>query len=111
MWRQLTRFALELRLEGRVRSSAGQGPGGCRTPPAPLPNNVSASRPIATVYGGGLQHVETGQADWVLTRRNRIATARELGLEEIVSERAGDLYRSETSRSWLKSKNPAFVRT
>jgi hypothetical protein len=33
----------------------------------PLPNNVSASRPIATVYGGGLQHVETGEADWVLT--------------------------------------------
>jgi hypothetical protein len=61
------KFALELRLEGRVRSSAGQGPGGCRTPPAPLPNNVSASRPIATVYGGGLQHVETGEADWVLT--------------------------------------------
>jgi ATP-dependent DNA ligase len=46
-----------------------------------------------------------------LTQRNRIATACELGLEEIVSERAGNLYRSETSRSWLKSKNPAFVRT
>jgi hypothetical protein len=49
--------------------------------------------------------------DWVLTRRNRIATARELGLEEIVSQRAGSLHRSGTSRSWLKSKNPAFVRT
>jgi hypothetical protein len=26
------KFALELRLEGRVRPSAGQGPGGCRNP-------------------------------------------------------------------------------
>jgi ATP-dependent DNA ligase len=34
-----------------------------------------------------------------------------LGLEGIVSKRAGSLYRSGGSRSWLKSKNPAFVRT
>ena len=39
------------------------------------------------------------------------AKARELGLEGIVSKRAGSLYRSGTSRSWLKSKNSAFVRT
>jgi hypothetical protein len=44
-----------------------------------------------------------------LTQRNRIATACDLGLEKIVSERAGDLYWSETSRSWLKSKNPGFA--
>jgi bifunctional non-homologous end joining protein LigD len=39
------------------------------------------------------------------------AHACKLGLEGIVSKRAGSLYRSGTSRSWLKSKNPAFVRT
>ncbi len=39
------------------------------------------------------------------------AHACELGLEGIVSKRAGSLYRSGTSRNWLKSKNPAFVRT
>ena len=39
------------------------------------------------------------------------AHACKLGLEEIVSKRAGSLYRSGTSRNWLKSKNPAFVRT
>ena len=53
--------------------------------------------------------VETGQADWVLTQRNRIATACELGLQKIVSERAGNLYRSGTSRTWLKSMNLWFA--
>ena len=38
------------------------------------------------------------------------AKACELGLEGIVSKRAGSRYRSGTSRQWLKSKNPAFVR-
>ena len=33
----------------------------------------------------------------------------ELGLEGIVSKRAGSRYRSGNSRQWLKSKNPAFV--
>ena len=33
-----------------------------------------------------------------------------LGLEGIVSKRAGSLYRSRTSRHWLKCKNPAFIR-
>ena len=32
------------------------------------------------------------------------------GLEGIVSKRAGSRYRSGTSRGWLKSKNPAFMR-
>jgi len=36
------------------------------------------------------------------------AKACELGLEGIVSKRAGSRYWSGTSRSWLKSKNPAF---
>jgi bifunctional non-homologous end joining protein LigD len=39
------------------------------------------------------------------------AHARTLGLEGIVSKRVGSLYRSGASRSWLKSKNPTFVRT
>jgi bifunctional non-homologous end joining protein LigD len=38
------------------------------------------------------------------------AKACELGLEGIVSKRAGSRYRSGTSRQWLKSKNPAFMR-
>ncbi len=39
------------------------------------------------------------------------AHACEMGIEGIVSKRAGSFYRSGTSRSWLKSKNPVFVRT
>ena len=39
------------------------------------------------------------------------AKACALGLEGIVSKRAGSLYRSGTSRQWQKCKNPAFVRT
>ena len=39
------------------------------------------------------------------------AHACRLGLEGIVSKLALSRYRSGASRSWLKSKNPAFVRT
>jgi bifunctional non-homologous end joining protein LigD len=39
------------------------------------------------------------------------AKACEMGLEGIVSKRTGSRYRSGTSRNWLKSRNPAFVRT
>jgi ATP-dependent DNA ligase len=35
----------------------------------------------------------------------------EMGLEGIVSKRSGSLYKSGPSRNWLKTKNPAFVRT
>ena len=35
----------------------------------------------------------------------------ELGLEGIVSKRAGSFYRNGRSRNWLKAKNPNFVRT
>ena len=35
----------------------------------------------------------------------------ELGLEGIVSKRAGSLYKSGRSRNWLKTKNLNFVRT
>jgi hypothetical protein len=39
------------------------------------------------------------------------AHACKLGLEGIVAKRKGGLYRSGTSRSWLKCRNPEFVRT
>jgi bifunctional non-homologous end joining protein LigD len=39
------------------------------------------------------------------------AKACELGLEGIVSKRAGSLYKSGRSRNWLKTKNPNFIRT
>jgi bifunctional non-homologous end joining protein LigD len=38
------------------------------------------------------------------------AKARELGLEGIVSKRAGSRYRSGVSRNWLKCLNPDFQR-
>jgi bifunctional non-homologous end joining protein LigD len=38
------------------------------------------------------------------------AKACELGLEGIVSKRAGSFYKSGPIRSWLKTKNPDFVR-
>ena len=36
--------------------------------------------------------------------------ARELGLEGIVSKRAGSFYKSGRCRNWLKTRNPDFVR-
>ena len=39
------------------------------------------------------------------------AKACEIGLEGVVSKRAGSLYRSGKSRNWLKTINPDFVRT
>ena len=39
------------------------------------------------------------------------AKACELGLEGIVSKRAGSRYSSGNSRQWVKSKNPDFART
>ena len=39
------------------------------------------------------------------------AKACELGLEGIVSKRAGSFYKSAPSRNWLKAKNPDFIKT
>jgi len=39
------------------------------------------------------------------------AKACELGLEGVVSKRAGSFYKSGRSRNSLKTKNPDFVRT
>jgi len=35
----------------------------------------------------------------------------ELGLEGIVSKRAGSFYKSGPSRNWRKTKNPDFAKT
>jgi bifunctional non-homologous end joining protein LigD len=37
--------------------------------------------------------------------------AYELGLEGIVSKRAGSFYKGGRSRNWLKTRNPNFIRT
>ena len=50
---------------------------------------------------------EAFEAEGVLV----FAKACEMGLEGIVSKRAGSLYRSGNGRQWLKCKNPAFMRT
>jgi len=39
------------------------------------------------------------------------AKACELGLEGVVSKRAGSVYKNGPSRNWLKTNNPDFVRT
>jgi bifunctional non-homologous end joining protein LigD len=54
----------------------------------------------------GVLFSEAIEADGALV----FAKACELGLEGIVSKRAGSLYRSGPSRQWQKCKNPAFVR-
>ena len=60
------------------------------------------------VHGAaGVRFSEAVSADGALV----FAHACKLGLEGIVSKRAGSLFRSSASRSRLKSKNPAFVRT
>jgi len=38
------------------------------------------------------------------------AKVSEMGLEGIVSKRAGSVYKSGRCRNWLKTRNPAFVR-
>jgi ATP-dependent DNA ligase len=38
------------------------------------------------------------------------AKACEMGLEGIVSKRAGSVYKSGRCRNWLKTRNPAFIR-
>jgi ATP-dependent DNA ligase len=40
-----------------------------------------------------------------------LAAEGELGLEGIVSKRAGSFYKSGKRRNWLKTINPNFVRT
>jgi bifunctional non-homologous end joining protein LigD len=59
------------------------------------------------VHGAdGIRFSEALSADGALV----FAHACKLGLEGIVSKRAGSRYRSGTSRNWLKVLNPAFER-
>jgi bifunctional non-homologous end joining protein LigD len=55
----------------------------------------------------GILFSETLAADGAVV----FAKACEMGLEGIVSKRAGSLYRSRRSRAWLKTKNPKYERT
>jgi bifunctional non-homologous end joining protein LigD len=57
--------------------------------------------------GGGILCSEAVASEGAIV----FAKARELGLEGIVSKRAGSPYQSGPSRKWLKTKNPDFVRT
>jgi bifunctional non-homologous end joining protein LigD len=55
----------------------------------------------------GVLFSEAIEADGALV----FAKACEMGLEGIVSKRAGGVYKSGRCRNWLKTKNRAFVRT
>ena len=57
-------------------------------------------------HADGIRFSEALSADGPLV----FAHACKLGLEGIVSKRAGSRYRSGTSRNWLKVLNPAFER-
>jgi bifunctional non-homologous end joining protein LigD len=72
----------------------------------PLEERRSAlSRLVANV--DGILFSETIEAEGAIV----FAKACELGLEGIVSKRAGSLYLSGRHRNWLKTRNPRFVRT
>jgi bifunctional non-homologous end joining protein LigD len=62
---------------------------------------------VAKRRGDGVVFSDALEAEGALV----FAEACELGLEGIVSKRAGSLYRNGSSRNWLKTKNPYFVRT
>jgi bifunctional non-homologous end joining protein LigD len=64
-------------------------------------------RLVANRRGDGILFNESLAAEGAVV----FAKACELGLEGIVSKRAGSLYRSGPSRNWLKTKNPDYVRT
>jgi len=57
--------------------------------------------------GDGILFSEALAADGAIV----FAKACELGLEGIVSKRAGSFYKSGKSRNWLKTINPDFIRT
>ena len=67
----------------------------------------SAHRLVAKRRVDGIVFSEALEAEGAVV----FAKACELGLEGIVSKRAGSLYKSGRSRNWLKTKNLNFVRT
>jgi ATP-dependent DNA ligase len=58
------------------------------------------------VWSGNRRKTRKNKAEGALV----FAKACEMGLEGIVSKREGSLNKSGPSRSWLKTKNPYFVR-
>jgi len=62
---------------------------------------------VARRRGDAVVYSEALQGEGALVYMKACA----LGLEGIVSKRAGSLYKSGPSRNWLKTKNPDFVRT
>jgi bifunctional non-homologous end joining protein LigD len=65
------------------------------------------ARLIAGAEAAGILHSDAVASEGAVV----FAMACELGLEGIVSKRAGSPYQSGPSRNWLKTKNPAFART
>jgi bifunctional non-homologous end joining protein LigD len=66
---------------------------------------LALSRLVAAV--DGVLFSEAIEAEGALV----FAKACDRGLEGIVSKRSGSLYQSGRSQNWLKTRNPAFVRT
>jgi bifunctional non-homologous end joining protein LigD len=64
-------------------------------------------RLVAKRRGDGIVYSEALQGEGALVYMKACA----LGLEGIVSNRAGSSYTSGPSRNWLKTKNQDFVRT
>ena len=62
---------------------------------------------VAKRRGDGIVFSDALAAEGALV----FAKACELGLEGIVSKRAGSFYKSGRSRNWLKTENSEFVRT
>ena len=64
-------------------------------------------RLVAKRRGDGILFSEALTAEGAMV----FAKACELGLEGVVSKRAGSFYKSGKSRNWLKTINPKFIRT
>jgi ATP-dependent DNA ligase len=72
----------------------------------PEKRREALARLVARRHGDGIVFSEALVDEGAVV----FAKACELGLEGIVSKRAGSAYKSGPSRNWLKTKNPDFVR-
>ncbi len=68
----------------------------------PLAKRKAALRGLLEVERGGIQYVEHTEGDG----DKMFEAVCKLGLEGIVSKRAGSFYRSGPSKMWIKVKNP-----
>lgn len=68
----------------------------------PLAKRKAALRRLLKAERGGIQYVEHTEGD----RDKMFDAVCKLGLEGIVSKRAGSFYRSGPSKMWIKIKNP-----